>query len=302
VDDALAERLGMGDLEALKNALKVNLEGQYASTSRFKLKRQLLDKLDAGHDIPLPPRMADAEFASIWSQVEADRERGDLPPEDEGKDDDTLKAEYRKIAERRVRLGLVLAEIGRRNNVSVSDQELTEAMRQEALRFGPQAQQMFDLMRQNANAQAQMRAPIYEEKVVDLILSRADVADKAVTKDELLAEDELPEGYGEAKPAKPAKAAKAKAAKREAAKSEAAPAEATPAEEPQAEATAEPEAAPAKPKKTAKKAEAGTAEPDAEAAPAKPAAKAKASAKATAPEPEPEAKPKAAPKRKPKSE
>ena len=215
-DDAFAERLGMGDLEALKNALKVNIEGQYASTSRFKLKRALLDQLDTGHDFPLPPRMVEAEFASIWSQVEADKERGELPPEDEGKSEDELRAEYRKIAERRVRLGLILAEIGRRNNVIVTEQELDEAMRQEALRYGPQAQQIFDVLRQNKDAQAQLRAPIYEDKVVDLIFSRAQVTDKPVAKDELMAEDELPEGYGEAKPAKkPAKAAKAKAAKAE---------------------------------------------------------------------------------------
>jgi len=223
-DDALAQRLGMGDLEALRNAVKVNLEGQYTSASRFKLKRALLDKLDAGHDFPLPPRMVDAEFASIWAQVEADKARGELAPEDKDKSDEVLKAEYRKIAERRVRLGLVLAEIGRRGNIAVSDQELTEAMRQEALRYGQQAQQIFDLMRQNANAQAQLRAPIFEEKVVDLILSRAQVADKPATKDELTAEDELPEGYGEeAKPtkAKSGQATKGKATKGKTAKAEA---------------------------------------------------------------------------------
>ena len=234
-DDALAQRLGMGDLEALRNAVKVNLENQYASASRFKLKRALLDKLDTAHDFPLPPRMVDAEFAGIWTQVEGDRERGELPPEDAGKSDDTLKAEYRKIAERRVRLGLVLAEIGRRDNVAVTDQELTQAMRQEAMRYGPQAQQIFDLMRQNPNAQAQLRAPIFEEKVVDLILSRAQVADKPATKEELTAEDELPEGYGEDKPAeaKPKRAGKGKAVKAEAAPAEAA-AEESPAAKPKA--------------------------------------------------------------------
>jgi trigger factor len=211
-DDALAERLGMGDLEALKNALKVNLESQYAGATRMKIKRALLDKLDSAHDFPLPPRMVEAEFGGIWSQVEAEKERGELAPEDEGKSEDELKAEYRKIAERRVRLGLILAEIGRRANVSVSEQELGEAMRQEAMRYGAQAQQIFDLMKSNPNAQAQMRAPIFEEKVVDLILGKADVTDKAVTKDQLMAEDDLPEGYGEAKPeAKAKKPAKAKA-------------------------------------------------------------------------------------------
>ena len=268
-DDSLAERLGMGDLEALKNALKTNIESQYASTSRFKLKRALLDRLDAGHDFALPPRMVEAEFASIWSQVEADRERGELAPEDEGKSEETLKGEYRKIAERRVRLGLILAEIGRRSDVNVSEQELNEALRQEALRYGAQAQQIFDMLRQNPDAQAQMRAPIYEEKVVDLILSRANVADKPVGKDELMAEDELPEGYGEAKPAKkPAKAAKAKAEPKaaEAAPAKAAPAKAAPAKAPAKKAEAKPAKAEAAP---AKAAPAAKAAPSAKAAPAK---------------------------------
>jgi trigger factor len=199
-DDALAERLGMGDLAALRNAVKVNLEGQYAGASRMKVKRALLDQLDAAHAFPLPPRMVEAEFEGIWRQVDDERARGELAPEDKDKSEDELRAEYRKIAERRVRLGLVLAELGRRAGVQVSDQELTEAMRREALRFGGQAQQIFDLLRQNPNAQAQMRAPIFEEKVVDLILSKAQVTDKAVSKEELLAEDDLPEGYDAAKP------------------------------------------------------------------------------------------------------
>jgi trigger factor len=253
-DDALAERLGMGDLEALKNALKVNLESQYAGAARMKVKRALLDQLDGAHDFPLPPRMVEAEFAGIWSQVEAEKERGELAPEDAGKSEDELKAEYRKIAERRVRLGLILAEIGRQGNVTVTEQELGEAMRQEAMRYGAQAQQIFDLMKNNPNAQAQMRAPIFEEKVVDLILGRAAVTDKPVTKDELLAEDELPEGYGEAKPeAKAKKPAKAKAkaeASEEAPAEEAAPKRKA-APKAKAEAAAEPEPA-AKPKRAAK--------------------------------------------------
>jgi trigger factor len=263
-DDALAERLGMGDLDALRNALRVNLESQYAGATRMKLKRALLDKLDTAHDFPLPPRMVEAEFAGIWTQVEAEKERGELAPEDAGKSDDELRAEYRKIAERRVRLGLVLAEIGRRGNVNVTEQEVGEAMRQEAMRYGAQAQQVFELMRGNPNAQAQMRAPIFEEKVVDLILSRAKVTDKQVTKDELLAEDDLPEGYGEAKEA--AKPAKAKAKAKTSKKAEA------PAE---SDTSAESQSAPAK-KKPAKAAKPETAPADVEAAPAKPKRAAKA--------------------------
>jgi trigger factor len=197
VDDELAKRLGVDDLEALKKLIRENLEQQYQPFSRFKLKRALLDELDAKHDFPLPPMMVEAEFNAIWSQVLADKESGQLPEDDAKKSDEQLQAEYRKIAERRVRLGLVLAEIGRANNVQVTEQELVEAMRQEAMRYGAQAQQIFDLLRQNPNAQAQMRAPIFEDKVVDLIVSKAQVEDKTVSKEELLKEDDLPAGYGE---------------------------------------------------------------------------------------------------------
>lgn len=195
-DDALAERLGVESLEKLRELLKTNLEQQYAGATRFKLKRALLDQLDEKHDFPLPPKMVDAEFAAIWSQVEQDKANGSLPDDDAEKTDDQLRTEYRKIAERRVRLGLVLAEIGRANNVQVSDQELAGAMRQEAMRYGQQAQQIFDLLRQNPNAQAQIRAPLFEDKVVDLIVEKAKVKDKKVSKDDLLKEEDLPAGYG----------------------------------------------------------------------------------------------------------
>ena len=196
-DDEFAQKLGLTDLEALKTALRGQLEGNYAATSRFKLKRALLDALDKAHDFPLPPRMVEAEFGVIWQQVEQDRQSGGLPPDDEGKSEDELKAEYRKIAERRVRLGLVLAEIGRKHDVSVSEDELLQAMRAEAMRYRGQEQQIFDLLRKNENAQAQLRAPVYEDKVVDLLFSMAKVKDKKVSKDVLMADDEMPEGYGE---------------------------------------------------------------------------------------------------------
>ena len=212
-DDALAQQLGLADLSALREALRENVDRGYRSASRFKVKRLLLDKLDAGHDIPLPPRMVEAEFDGIWSQIEKDREAGDVAPEDEGKSEGDLRAEYRKIAERRVRLGLVLAEIGRRANVQVTDAELGEAMRAEAMRYGQQAQEIFELLKNNANVQASMRAPIYEDKVVDLILEQATVTDLPVSKEDLLKEDDLPEGFS-APAAKPAKtAAKSRPAK-----------------------------------------------------------------------------------------
>ena len=196
VDDAFAEKLGIENLEKLRELIKTNLAEQYGRASRFKVKRALLDQLDSKHDFPLPPRLVEAEFASIWRQVEQDKEAGSLPPEDSDKSEDQLKAEYRKIAERRVRLGLVLAEIGRANDVQVSDQELTQAMIEEARRYGAQAQQIFDFFRKTPGAQAQLRAPIFEDKVVDLIISKAKVEDETVSKEDLLKEDEMPEGYG----------------------------------------------------------------------------------------------------------
>jgi trigger factor len=195
-DDALAQRLGLGDLEALKAAVRADLERPYASATRFKLKRALLDALDTAHDIPLPPRMVRAEFEGIWAQLEKDRTEGEISPEDAGKSEDDLRAEYGKIAERRVRLGLVLAEIGRRANVVVTEAELGDAMRREAMRYGPRAQEIFDLLRRNPEIQTQMRAPLYEEKVVDYVIAQAAVTDREVSKDELMREDDLPEGYG----------------------------------------------------------------------------------------------------------
>ena len=228
IDEDFATRLGMPSLEALRDAVRGQVEQTYANQSRFKLKRALLDALDSTHDFPLPPRMVEAEFGQIWSQVEADKAQGSLPDEDASKSDEELKADYRRIAERRVRLGLVLAEIGSLNNVTISDEEMTNAARQEAMRYGPQAQEVFDYLRRTPAAQAQLRAPIYEDKVVDLIFRQAKVTDKPVSKDELMAEDEMPEGYSSAEEKKPAKKAAApkKAKAEEPAAEEAKPAKA----------------------------------------------------------------------------
>jgi len=194
-DDELAKRLGLSDLATLRETVTKNLEQGYANNSRFKLKRALLDELDKGHDFPLPPRMVEAEFAGIWQQVEQDKANSSLPPEDSEKTDEQLRDEYMKIAERRVRLGLVLAEIGRRNNVQVTDQELGQAMQREAMQYGQQAQQVFEFFRSNPQAQAQLRAPLYEDKVVELIFDKATIKDKKVSKKEIEADDDLPEGY-----------------------------------------------------------------------------------------------------------
>ncbi len=190
IDDEFAKRIGLESLDQLKELLKSNLNQQYAGATRFKLKRALLDVLDEGHDFALPPKMVDAEFEGIWAQVSADKDAGQLPEEDAKKSEDELKAEYRKIAERRVRLGLVLAEIGRANNVGVTDQELSNAIMAEARNYPGQEKMVLDFYRQNPNAAAQLRAPIYEEKVVDLIVSVAEVKDEAITKEELMKEED----------------------------------------------------------------------------------------------------------------
>ena len=196
VDDAFAKTLGLEDLAALKDAVRNQLKTRYDSMSRFKLKRALLDQLDTKHDFPLPQRMVDAEFEGIWAQVQAETEREGPAEDDKEKTEDQLKAEYRKIAERRVRLGLVLAEIGRRQNVAVSDQEVLQAARDEAMRYQGQEQQVFDALRQNPQMLAQLRAPLYEDKVVDAVFGLAKVTDQTVSKEKLLEEDGLPKGYG----------------------------------------------------------------------------------------------------------
>ena len=197
IDDEFAKRIGFDTLDALKEAVRNQSGQQYAAASRFKAKRALLDVLDEKHAFDLPPGMVENEFNAIWAQVEAERASGELSDEDKDKPEEQLRAEYRKIAERRVRLGLVLAEIGQRFNVQVSEQEMQQALMTEIRRYPPeQQQQAFDFFRSNPNASAQLRAPIYEEKVVDLILERAKVENTPVSKDELFAEDEMPEGYG----------------------------------------------------------------------------------------------------------
>jgi trigger factor len=192
-DAAFAERIGFDSLDALRNALKVQLDQDFGATSRFRLKRRLLDALDGGHAFPLPEKMVENEFRSIWSQIEADRAQGQLAPEDADKPEEELKAEYHKIAERRVRLGLVLAEIGRRAGVTVSDQELSNAIMAEARRYPGQEKEVFDFYRRNPAAAAQKRAPIYEEKVCDYIFGVAKVEDEPVSKEELQADEDLPE-------------------------------------------------------------------------------------------------------------
>ncbi|MDX2236995.1 MAG: trigger factor [Hyphomonadaceae bacterium] len=195
-DDAFAAQFGFDSLNALKVAVKGRIEADHAAQSRAKAKRDLFDKLDAAHDFPLPPGMVEQEFAQIWAQIESDRQAGRLDAEDAGKSEEALRADYRKIAERRVRLGLLLAEIGRRNNIQLSNDEVTQAVAAQARRFPGQERQVFEMYQKNPNLVAQIRAPLYEEKVVDYVLELAQVTNAAVTREELFADDEAPAAVG----------------------------------------------------------------------------------------------------------
>ena len=189
-DDEFAKAIGIESLEKLNELVKQNLQSGNDRQSRFRLKRALLDALDKDHDFPLPPRMVEAEFDGIWSQVEADKAAGRLDEEDAKKSDKKLKDDYRKIAERRVRLGLVLAEMGRAAGVTVSDQEVSNAIVAEARNYPGQERQVMDFYRQNPNATNALRAPIYEEKVCDWIFEKAKVTDKKVSREELFKDED----------------------------------------------------------------------------------------------------------------
>jgi len=188
IGEEFAKTLGLENLDALRNAVKTQLSGDLNFASRQQVKRVLLDALDEKHSFDLPPLMVKAEFDQIWAQFEQEKNAGRLSEEDKGKSDEELKTEYGKIAERRVRLGLVLAEIGRRANIDITNEELGQALRQEASRYPGQEKQVIEFYRSNPNALAQLRAPIYEEKVVDHILAKAQVTEKKVSREELMKE------------------------------------------------------------------------------------------------------------------
>jgi trigger factor len=210
-DDAWAKELGFDSLNAVKDALRQRIESEHGAQSRAKAKRALFDAFDAQHAFDLPPRMVEAEFSQIWRQVEGDRAAGRADPSDEGKSDDDLKAEYHNIAERRVRLGLLLAEIGRRHKIEVTDEEVGRAINAQARQFPGQERQLIEMYQRNPQMVAQVRAPLYEEKVVDYILELIKVTNDTVTRDELFAEDDAPTPKAEVKPKK-AKKAKAETA------------------------------------------------------------------------------------------
>jgi trigger factor len=189
-DDELAKAVGMDSLEALRTNITERITGEYAQLSRLKQKRALLDALAERAQFSSPESLVEAEFAEIWRQVEQEKAAGRADPEDEAKDEETLKTEYRAIADRRVRLGLLVAEIGRSNEITVTDQDLRQAMFAEAMRFREQAMQVLEFFQKNPQALERFRGPIFEDKVVDYLLGQVQLEEVTVTPEELAADPE----------------------------------------------------------------------------------------------------------------
>jgi trigger factor len=190
VDDEFAKSLGLESLAKLHEAIKERIAVEHVGMSRQKIKRGLLDELDARHKFEPPPSLVEDEFDRVWKSVQGEMENEKKTFADEGTTEEKAKAEYRAIAERRVRLGLVLAEIGEKNTITVTDDEVNRALMEQARRFAGQEQRVWDYYRQNPQAVAALRAPIYEEKVVDFLLELADVTEKKVSRAELYKVDD----------------------------------------------------------------------------------------------------------------
>jgi trigger factor len=190
LDDHLAERLGLATIAALRDTVREQVKGQYQFASGQKVKRNLLDELDKLHDFTLPPALVEQEFDAIWRQVSDELTRNGKTFEGEGTTEEAARADYRKIAERRVRLGLVMSEVGERNNIQVTEEETQRALSAQMRQFPGQEQALIDYYRKSPEAFGALRAPIFEQKVVDFILELAKVTEKPVTREELLREDD----------------------------------------------------------------------------------------------------------------
>ncbi|CAG0972059.1 MAG: trigger factor [Rhizobiaceae bacterium] len=211
LNDEVAKSLGLESIERLRDIVKGQLESQFGTLTRQKVKRQLLDALDASYSFEAPSRLIEAEFNNIWNQVTNDLQQAGRTFADEETTEDEARADYQRLAERRVRLGLVLAEIGEKAGVQVTDEELQRALFEMVRRYpANQQQEVYEFYRSNPAALTNLRAPLFEEKVVDHLLTQISVTDQKVSKEELLADDEP---AAEAKPAKKPvkKAAKADA-------------------------------------------------------------------------------------------
>ncbi len=230
INDDVAKQLGLESADRLREIVRGQIESQFGALTRQKIKRQILDALDDAYKFEAPSKLVEAEFKNIWAQVERDLAREGKTFADEDTTEEEARDEYQRLAERRVRLGLVLSEIGEKAEVKISDEEMQRALMETVRQYPGQEQQVYDYYRKNPEAMADFRAPLFEEKVIDHLLGEISVTDKKVTREELLADDEE-----EAKPAKKKAAPKKKAASGEEAEKKAAPKKKAPAKKPAAE-------------------------------------------------------------------
>ncbi|MBZ9653687.1 trigger factor [Phyllobacterium lublinensis] len=212
INDETAKKLGIESADRLRQVIREQIESQYGTFTRQKVKRQILDALDGEYKFESPERLINAEFNNIWAQIGNDLQEAGKTFEDEDTTEEEAREEYRKLAERRVRLGLVLSEIGNKAGIEVTEEELQRAVYDQVRRYPGQEQQIYEFFRKTPEAVNNLRAPIFEEKVVDHLLSSINVTDKKVTKEELMADDEADAKSETKKPAK--KAAPKKAAKK----------------------------------------------------------------------------------------
>jgi trigger factor len=190
IDDEFAKTLGLESLDKLKEAARERLSTEFAGATRQKVKRLLLDRLDEAHRFEAPPSLVEEEFKLMWDSIKAEMESNGKTFADEDTTEEAAREEYRKIADRRVRLGLVLSEIGEKNKITVTDDEVSRAVIERARQMPGREKEVWDYYRNNANALAQLRAPIYEDKVVDFILELAHVTEKKVTREDLYKDED----------------------------------------------------------------------------------------------------------------
>ena len=190
INEEFAKTLGLESLDKLKQAMRDRLAAEFASATRQRVKRALLDRLDETHKFEAPPSLVDEEFKLMWNSIRAEMDSSGKTFADENTTEEAAREEYRKIADRRVRLGLVLSEIGEKNKITVSDDEVSRAVIERARQVPGREKEIWDYYRNNANALAQIRAPLYEDKVVDFILELADVSEKKVSREDLFKDED----------------------------------------------------------------------------------------------------------------
>ena len=190
IDEEFAKSLGLESLDKLKEAVRERISAEYAGASRQRVKRALLDRLDEAHKFEAPPSLVEEEFKLMWNSIKAEMESAGRTFADEDTTEEAATAEYRKIADRRVRLGLVLSEIGEKNKITVSDDEVSRAVIERARQMPGREKQVWDYYRSNPSALAQLRAPIFEDKVVDFLLELAAVTEKKVSREELFRDED----------------------------------------------------------------------------------------------------------------